>query len=191
MMRCLKKFFLRMRSNKEKKKGRDDDAEPSGQQVTDCPTKLDENCLGTNCLHSNREDSQFQTKKRKFIEFCRNAFYKFCCCCRMSGEISDSRNCELENNPARSQIRLDSSKYDEHILNENYEFKEIGKGNFGTVFLARCKNSDEKVALKVVKMKRFCLAQRREIKKEKTAWTSASSHPHIVTLISYFKMNTR
>ncbi|XP_023233994.1 serine/threonine-protein kinase Sgk2-like [Centruroides sculpturatus] len=182
-----------MRSNKEKKKGRDDDAEPNAQQVTDCPTKLDENCLGTKCLHSNREDSQFPdeySKGRKFIEFCRNAFYRFCCCCLMSGDISDSQNCELENNPARSQIRLDSSKYDEHILNENYEIKEIGKGNFGTVFLARCKNSDEKVALKAVKMKRFSLAQRRDINKEKTAWTSASSHPHIVTLISYFKMNT-
>ncbi|XP_067121402.1 uncharacterized protein [Centruroides vittatus] len=171
----------------------DDDAEPSGQQVTDCSTKLDGNCLGTKCFPSNKEDLQFPdkySKRRKFIEFCRNAFYKLCCCRRMSGEISDSRNCELEHNLARSQIRQNSSKYDEHILNENYEFEGIGNGNFGTVYLARCKNSDDKVALKAVKMKRFCLSQRRELKREKTAWTSASSHPHIVTLMSCFKMST-
>ncbi|XP_067136734.1 serine/threonine-protein kinase Sgk1-like [Centruroides vittatus] len=191
-MRCLKKFFSRVWSNKEKKKGRNDDAEQNVQQVIDCLTKLDENFLGTKCFPSNKEDSQFRdnySKRKKFIEFCRNAFYKFCCCC-MSGEISDSRNCVLENNLAHSQIRLDSSKYDENILKDNYEFNEIGNGNFGTVYLARSKNSDEKLALKVVNMKRFCLAQRRVIKREKTAWTSTSSHPHIVTLISYFKTNT-
>ncbi|XP_067121398.1 protein kinase C eta type-like [Centruroides vittatus] len=193
MVRCKKKGFLRMRSNKEKKKEGDDDAEPSGQQVTDCPTKLDGNCLGTKCFPSNKEDLQFPdkySKRRKFIEFCRNAFYKLCCCRRMSGEITDSRNCELEHNLARSQIRQNSSKYDEHILNENYEFEGIGNGNFGTVYLARCKNSDDKLALKAVKMKRFCLSQRRELKREKTAWTFASSHPHIVTLMSCFKMST-
>ncbi|XP_067118493.1 RAC-gamma serine/threonine-protein kinase-like [Centruroides vittatus] len=110
----------------------------------------------------------------------------------MLGDISDSQNCEFDNNlDSNIQIRLDSSKYDEHTLNDNYEFEEIGKGSFGTVFLARCENSDDKVALKAVKMKRFCLAQRREIKREKSAWMSVSRHPHIVTLISCFKMSTR
>ncbi|XP_067121399.1 calcium-independent protein kinase C-like [Centruroides vittatus] len=123
---------------KEQKKEGDDDAERSGQQVTDCPTK----------------------------------------------------NCELEHNLARSQIRQNSSKYDEHTLNNNYEFEKIGKGSFGTVYLARCINSDDKVALKTVKMKRFCLAQSRKIEREKSAWTSVSSHPHIVTLISSFKLKT-
>ncbi|XP_067121396.1 RAC serine/threonine-protein kinase-like [Centruroides vittatus] len=193
MVRCLKKAFLRMRSIKEKKKEGDDDAEPSGQQVTDCPTKLDENCFGTKCYPSNNENSQFpdrNSKWRKFIEFCRNAFCKFCCCCRMLSEISDSQNCELENNLARPQFRLGLSKYDEDTLNNNYEFEKIGKGSFGTVYLARCKNSDDKVALKTIKMKRYSLAQSRQINREKSAWTSASSHPHIVTLISYFKMKT-
>ncbi|XP_067122777.1 protein kinase C eta type-like [Centruroides vittatus] len=165
---------------------KDDDAEPSGQQVTDCPTKLDENFLGTKCLPSNKVDSQYADKYSK-----RRKFIAFCCCCRRSGDISGSQNCELVNNLAGSQTQLDSSKYDKHVLKDNYEFKEIGKGNFGTVYLARCKNSDDKVALKAVIMNRFCLTERRKIEREKSAWASASSHPHIVTLISYFKMSTR
>ncbi|XP_067126781.1 serine/threonine-protein kinase Sgk1-like [Centruroides vittatus] len=72
----------------------------------------------------------------------------------------------------------------------DYEFQEIGKGTFGTVYLARSKNSDEKLALKVVERKRFCLAQRRKINNERKAWTTVSSHPHIVSLICYFKTNT-
>ncbi|XP_023215774.1 serine/threonine-protein kinase Sgk1-like [Centruroides sculpturatus] len=189
MMRSVRKMFLRMLSSKEKRKMREDNAEPDGQRDREYPIKIDENLHGTKCLPVEKEDSQFHGKKQKktgkFIEFCRNVFYKFCCCHCNTAEISDSQNCQSED----SQFGVDSSKMNKDIIND-YEFQEIGKGAFGTVYLARCGNSDQNVALKVVERKRFCLAQRRELNKERKAWATVSSHPHIVSLICFFKTNT-
>ncbi|XP_067122395.1 serine/threonine-protein kinase Sgk1-like isoform X2 [Centruroides vittatus] len=123
-MRSVRKLFLRMWSEREKRKKREEKAEPNGRQDKNYPINIDDKFLETKCDPFKKEESQFQEtkpkKKGKFTEFCRNAFCKFFCC--MSHDSSDS--------------------------------------------------------------------QRREIKREKEAWASSSSHPHVVTLLGCFKTNT-
>ncbi|XP_023215328.1 putative protein kinase C delta type homolog isoform X2 [Centruroides sculpturatus] len=127
MLRSVRKMFLRKLSDKEKRKKREDNAVPDGQPDRDYyPINIDENLHGAKCLPVKKEDSQFHGKNLKktgtFIEFCRNVFYKFCCCRCNTAETSDS--------------------------------------------------------------------QRRELNKERKAWATVSSHPHIVSLICFFKTNT-
>ncbi|XP_067144926.1 RAC serine/threonine-protein kinase-like [Centruroides vittatus] len=70
-----------------------------------------------------------------------------------------------------------------------YEFQEIGKGTFGTVYLGRCKNSDITIAVKAIKKQRIFYNQEFDIVREGIAWRRASSHPHVVTFISSFETN--
>ncbi|XP_067122394.1 serine/threonine-protein kinase Sgk1-like isoform X1 [Centruroides vittatus] len=189
-MRSVRKLFLRMWSEREKRKKREEKAEPNGRQDKNYPINIDDKFLETKCDPFKKEESQFQEtkpkKKGKFTEFCRNAFCKFFCC--MSHDSSDSQTRELGNNKKRNSD-LELEKYNQNVI-EDFEFREIGKGNFGTVHLALCKTSNERVAIKTIEKKRCCLQQRREIKREKEAWASSSSHPHVVTLLGCFKTNT-
>ncbi|XP_023235927.1 serine/threonine-protein kinase AtPK2/AtPK19-like [Centruroides sculpturatus] len=189
-MRCVRKFLLRMWSERERRKKREEKAEPNGQQDKNYPINIDDNFLETKCHTFKKKETQFQEKipkkKGKFTEFCRNAFCKFFCC--MSKEISDSQKCQLVNNLEKDS-ELEFEKYNQNVI-EDFEFKEIGKGNFGTVYSVLCKTSNERVAIKTIQKKRFCLQQRGEIKREQEAWASSSSHPHIVTLFGCFKTNT-
>ncbi|XP_023215379.1 uncharacterized protein LOC111618147 [Centruroides sculpturatus] len=186
MMRCVQKYFLRLWNERIKRKKRDDKAAPNGQQHKDYTKNIDDNFLGTKCFSFNKEDSEIQGKKpkekAKFTEFCTNAFCKLFCC--VSEEISGSQECKL----AISELGLDDiSRYKQNVI-DDYEFKEIGKGNFGTVRLAVSKTSDERVAIKTIQKKQFCPQQRREIKREQKAWASSSSHLHVVTLLALFTL---
>ncbi|XP_067133584.1 pancreatic lipase-related protein 2-like [Centruroides vittatus] len=135
---------------------RDEEAEPNGQQDKNDPINIDDKFLETKCHPFKKEESTFQEtkpkQKGKFTEFCRNAFCKFFCC------ISDSQKCESGNN-SENNSELEFDKYNQNVI-EDFEFREIGKGSFGTVYLALCKTSNERVAIKTIDKKRFRLQVR-------------------------------
>ncbi|XP_023243359.1 serine/threonine-protein kinase Sgk1-like isoform X2 [Centruroides sculpturatus] len=149
----------------------------------------------TECGSLKQCDSQLQTNDSKkngnSTEFCRNIFQKMLCCCRKQNDTSDSHNCGQENKLSDTKLNSDhSSKRKRNIIGEYEIIKEIGNGHFGVVYLARPKNSDEQVALKVIKKKECCHKQLYKITREHTAWSCVSTHPHIVRLITFFEINT-
>ncbi|XP_067133522.1 protein kinase C iota type-like isoform X2 [Centruroides vittatus] len=113
------------------------------------------------------------------------------CCCREQNDTSDSHNCGQENKLSNTKLKSNHSpKRNRNLIGEYKIIKEIGNGHFGVVYLARPMNSDEQVALKVVKKKECCHKQLYKIMREYTAWNSVSTHPHIVSLITFFEINT-
>ncbi|XP_067124548.1 aurora kinase-like [Centruroides vittatus] len=68
--------------------------------------------------------------------------------------------------------------------------KEIARGRFGTVYLARTKHSKKKKAVKIVKKQFSRSDQFEEIQREINVWNSVSAHPNIVRLIGFFQTDT-
>ncbi|XP_023217233.1 serine/threonine-protein kinase Aurora-3-like isoform X1 [Centruroides sculpturatus] len=193
MFRCAEKVVSRISRNKMKKKSRREDSEPSVQENKDCSFQNDKDWPATKCDLSNLDESQLQAnkpKKEKFMGFLTNLFHKFLFCCCISGEISDSETYEPEKKLAHSKqehVLFDKANY---YIDKYKITKEIGRGSFGTIYLAKTKYSRKKKALKIVKKKVSSSNQFGEIRRETIVWNCVSAHPNIVRLIRFLQTDT-
>ncbi|XP_023240611.1 aurora kinase-like [Centruroides sculpturatus] len=193
MFRCARKVVSRISRNKMKKKSRREDSEPSVQENKDCSFQNGKDSPATKCDSSNLDESQLQAnkqKKGKFMGFLTNLFHKFLLCCCISGEISNTEPYELEKKLADSKKehdRFDKAKY---YIDKYKITKEIGRGSFGTIYLAKTKYSRKKKALKIVKKKVPSSNQFGEIRRETIVWNCVSAHPNIVRLIRFLQTDT-
>ncbi|XP_023235951.1 CBL-interacting serine/threonine-protein kinase 19-like isoform X3 [Centruroides sculpturatus] len=151
---------------------RREDSEPSVQENKDYPLQIDKDSPATKCDSSNLGESQLQANNP------------------MKGEISDSETYEPEKKLADSKQehdRFDKAKY---YIDKYKITKEIGRGSFGTIYLAKTKYSRKKKALKVVKKKVSSSNQFGEIRRETIVWNCVSAHPNIVRLIRFLQTDT-
>ncbi|XP_067122112.1 aurora kinase-like, partial [Centruroides vittatus] len=188
MFRCAEKVVLRISRNKMKKESRREDSEPSVQENKDYPFQNDKDSPATKCDSSKKGESQLQAnnpKKGKFMGYLKNLFHKCLLCCFISGEISYSETYKPKNHLAGFNLGHDCVDKPKKFIDKYKITKEIGRGKFGTVYLAKTQYSKKKKAVKIVK-KELSHSDQREI----NVWNSVFAHPNIVRFIRFFQTDT-
>ncbi|XP_023210541.1 serine/threonine-protein kinase Sgk2-like [Centruroides sculpturatus] len=194
MFRCVGKIVLRSSKDKMMKKSRREDAEQNVQENNGYSFQNEKHLPAMKCDSLNKGESQLQANNRKkdgkFMGYLRNIFHKFLLCCCVSGEISDSETYEPKKNLADLNLEFDFVNEPKKFIDKYKITKEIARGRFGTVYLARTKFSEKEKAVKIVKKKFSNSDQFEEIQTELNVWNSVSAHPNIVRLIRFFQTDT-